>query len=635
MHVIKNSRIEEVDDGDVADYELLSPNQQWANNINLIPAQNAVQGARLFYGARFFNQAMPIVSGEAPLVQTLKDDDPDGRSWEETSSTRLGALLADEDAEVVDVDDKRILLRGAGGDREVQLFRNMPYNRKSGLDQTAVVKPGDKIAKGQLLARSNYTDDQGRMSMGLNARIALLPFRGWSMDDAVVVSQDFADRLTSDHMETYDQEFDDNIKGGFHHFVSLFPKQFTKDQLSKLDDATGVVKVGQVLEPGDPIFLATRPRTFSSASASLGNLSRAVRMSRSNASQTWDSDVPGEVTDVVHTKDGSKVVIRSRHPAQVGDKIVLRSGNKGVISKILSKDEMPMTADGKPLDVLLNQLGLDSRTNAALPVELWMGKVAAAKGAPVKLPAFNKPGENWIDMVQQALQDAGLRSEEEIYDPAINRKLRRPVAVGNGYIMKLHHVAKSKLSARGQASYDLDEQPVKGGGEGAQAKRLSGLEAHALLSSGAYATLREGATLRGQKNDEYWRVWREGGQPRPPGKPFVWGKFLALLKGAGLDVSDKGKGTLRLGPVTDKAVDALDPVEVRSGDTVDLRTMEPKAGGLFDTSLVGANRWGYIRLPRPMPNPAYQDTIRQLLGLKKAELEAILAGDMELPEHLR
>jgi DNA-directed RNA polymerase subunit beta len=633
MWVVKNSTIEEAEPDEEVDYEMLSPNHMWSTNINMIPTQGAVQGARLFYGSRFFEQARSLVNGEPPLVQTHSDDH--GKSWEAALGPQLGAVMADEDSDVESADDRRIVLNGASGRKEIPLFHNLPYNRKSLLRQSPVVKAGDKLVKGQAVARSNYTDDKGAMNMGLNARMALVPYKGWSMDDAIVVSDDFARRLTSDHGEIYDQEYDDDVKGGFGHYTSLFPKQFTKDQLAKVDPETGVVRPGVSLDPGDPIFLATRPRTFSSAGASLGNLSRTVRMSRSNAAQTWDADVPGQVTDVVQTKKGWKAVIQSLHPAQVGDKVTVRSGGKGTISKILDKDKMPRTMDGQPLDVLLNQLSLGSRTNSALPVEMWMGKIAKQQGKPMVLPAFNAPGQDWMAQVREELDKAGLSPEEEIYDPEMNRKLDRPVSVGNAYVMKLVHTSADKVSSRGQAGYDNNLQPQRGGGLGGSAKRLSGLESHALLSSGAYATLREGSTLRGQANDDYWRTWREGGQPRPPGKPFVWSKFMAMLQGTGMNPADKGKGVLRLGPMTDKHVDELKPVEVRNPGMVDLRTMEPDAGGLFDTALSGTNKWGVINLPRPLPNPAYHDTIRQLLGLKKTELDAILAGEMDLPEHLR
>lgn len=629
---IRQGVLDEIED-DEADFEFLSPSQFFSSNVNTIPIQNAVQSPRLFYGARFVAQAQPLKKPEAPLVQNLDPLDRDGRSFDEQFGMLAGAIRSDDDGVVEDATPDNITIRTAAGLKQIPLYRNTPYNRKSGLDQTHALKKGDTVTKGQLLARSNYTDEAGTLALGANARVGLVADRGHSMDDAVVISRSFGDRLTSDHMETYEQEWDDHTRGGRDHHQSLFPKKFTREQLAGMDD-DGFVKPGTILNPGDPIALATAPRTISSASAALGQLSRSVRVARRDASQIWDAKVPGEVTDVVHTKNGKKAVIRSYRPAQVGDKIVFRSGAKGTISKVVTDDRMPRTADGKPLEVLSNQLGLVSRANASLPFELLAGKVAAITGKPIKLPGFNKAGENWVDTVQQMLTDNGIEAEEKVFDPSAGKWLRNPVTVGSGYILKLHHTSDSKASSRGTGSYDSDEQPQRGGGASGQSKRLSGLETHALLSSGAYATIREGATLRGQRNDAYWRSLRQGQSPKPPGRPFVWDKFLAMLQGTGMMARDLGEGKLRLGPFTDKDLSAHEPVEVKHGGMINLRTLEPDPGGLFDPSLAGANKWGSITLPTALPNPAFEEAIRTLTGLTKKEFQAVLAGEAELPEHL-
>jgi hypothetical protein len=156
-----------------------------------------------------------------------------------------------------------------------------------------------------------------------------------------------------------------------------------------------------------------------------------------------------------------------------------------------------------------------------------------------------------------------------------------------------------------------------------------------MLSSGAYANLREGSTLRGQRNDEYWRTLRSGYKPRPPGAPFVFDKFHALLAGAGIRVKQHDKGVQRLGPFTDKDLDDKKPFEVQNGELVDLNNLEPTVGGLFDPTMVASNRWGKIRLPHAIPNPAFEGHLMKLLGVTEKELRAIISGDMELPEHLR
>lgn len=980
-----DNKIVEVPDNET-DFEM--PNRFFSSHINLIPLHNAVQGPRLFYGARFMNQAMPVKDPEAPWVQNVSEDGV--RSYDELMGAHAGAIRAEKAGVVTEVAPDHIKWKGEdGAEGKTPLYSKFYYNRKSAIHNTPVVKAGDKIAPGQLLAHSNFTDKNGTLALGRNARVALVPFNGFSMDDAVVISEDFARKLTIDQTHHHQVDYERGIKGGLHHFVSLFPSKFTKDQ-TKLLDEDGVIKQGSIVQKGDPLVLATKPKTINSA-LQLGKLSKTAREARGDISEVWGEDEPGTVTDVVKTKDGSQVFVQAFHPAKLGSKIVFRSGQKSfhpdtelftergwvkipdmletdkvaslfdaaasdeivsprlrpqqqlvarfekpyfantyefdgqlyglaapnvaylvtgnhriwrrchtkcegawscqdaaglegsaqiflraapfdltnrkdpstfkisqvthgvtkdemacqtefpfstwvqfmamylaegnirhsrpgtheivitqkekpfcrviervlsdmgftwrihgiqyrtspnkalrayldqfgkafdkfvpveiksgtletiklfldtiwqcdgdkdggkqyyscsprliadiqdilllcgrassinsrpprdhqnyiqhtlhiadsnqaalgtrgkhayyreqykgpvfciqvpglgvvltrfrgkimwngnsIISKILPTDQVPRTADGQPVDVLLNHLGIPSRVNSSLPYELLLGKLAELNGTPYKLPAFNKKGEKWYDFVQAELDKHGVKDAEDLYDPTTNEKLENPVTVGNGYVLALHHTAKSKFSARGQGGYDQQEQPAKGGGEGAQAKRLSGLESSALMASGAYSVLREGATLKGQRSDEYWRALRSGYKPVMPGQPFVVSKFHALLNGAGFKARSTDKGKLRLGAFTDKDLDANKATEIRNGEMVDLyNELKPVEGGLFDEKLVGGNGWGKISLPHPLPNPAMEKPLRHLLGLTEKQLRAIIAGEMELPEHLR
>jgi hypothetical protein len=359
-----------------------------------------------------------------------------------------------------------------------------------------------------------------------------------------------------------------------------------------------------------------------------------MKNARSDAVTLWDHNTPGVVVDVSRTKHGVKVNVETDVPTEEGDKIVFRSGQKGVISQVIPDDHMPRTVDGKPLEVLLNPLGIPSRVNNSMVYELLLGKLARKTGQPYKLPTFNKPSEKWHEFVKNELQKHGVIDEEEVFDPQIGRKLENPVTVGDGYVLKLHHTSASKMSARNQGSYTNEGIPSHGGGENAGAKRLSGLESHALLSSGAYNVLREGATLRGARNDDYWRQLRMGYEPKEPGRPFVFDKFKALLIGAGYQARKLGNGKERLTFFTDKDLDRVNPIEIKTGDIVDISNLEPTPGGLFDPAVTGANAWGYVKLPEPMPSPAAEEVIRKLLGLTEKQYRAILAGKEELPLHL-
>jgi DNA-directed RNA polymerase beta subunit len=601
----------------------------------MIPLQSAVQSPRLFYGARFVNQALAIKDGEAPLVQNLDPEDKEGRSFDEQAGERLGAVRARLGGKVLNVSDDAIRVRYENGETaDLDIYNNFVFNQKSGISSRPLVKPGDAFTPGQLLAASSYTDDNGTQNMGLNARIGLVPWKGYSMDDAIPISESFAKRLSAIQYKTLKQDASDNFKGGLTHYRSLFPSRFAKEVLSNFTE-DGIVKPGTLLQPGDPVILGTMPRTVSSAGANIGRLSKALSQSRRDASVTWDGDQPAEVVDARRTRNGMKVSLRYITPTKEGDKIVLRAGAKGTVSKIIPDDMMPRTEDGQPLDALLNPLSLVSRANPSSQHEIRLGKIAKQLGKPIKVPSFLPKGKDWNSYIDELERQHGVSSAERVFDPESNRFLDAPVTVGYAFVNKLHHTAHAKMSSRGSGSYDLNQQPARGGGDAAQAKRFSGLENFATLSSGAYAVMRENSTLRGQLNDDYWRSLRSG-KPLPKvGAPFVWNKFRALLSGAGIATRDIGGGRYRLSPMTDDDLDKEDPIDIENGEIVRATDLSPVPRGLFDPRIVTGEKWGRIKLPRPVINPAMEDAVRVMLGLTGKQLDDVLAGRADLDELMR
>lgn len=632
-YVIKDNQIQEAPDKEI-DVEITSPTRLVGTHANVVPMFNNAQSARLFYAARFVNQAMPLANREAPLIQSLDPESPDGESFEHKFGSRMGAKFFNDDAgEVTDVTPDEIKIKLADGtQKSVGLYNNFQFNRKSQITNKALVKPGDKVTKGQILASSNYTDDEGNMAMGVNARVALVPYKGYSMDDAIVVSESFAKRLASEHNYEHDIQKEGDTKFGKAHYSSLFPTTFTKEQLANLDE-NGVVRPGTVLHKGDPMILATRPKPFSSNATHLGKLSKMLRSVRADASEVWEHDYDGIVTDSVDGKKNAKVFVSATVPLQEGDKIIAgRNGQKDIVAKIVPDEQMLRSLDGTPFEVLLNPLALPSRVNTATSYEMALSKLAQKEGKSIKVPAFNEVGKTRLADVLDRLKKAGIPDTEEVFDPMTNEKLEKPVATGLTYIYKLHHVVAAKKSARGNGAYDSDQQPLKGGSDAAQAKRLGGLETTALMARGGYATLREGSTLRGQQNEDYWRLLRQGYKPAEPGTPFVWDKFQALLNGAGMNAKDMGKGVLRLSPFTERDLEERQPIEVKNGKMVDPSSLEAIAGGLFDPSMVATGKWGKISLPSKMPNPAFEKQIQQLLGITNADMRKVLAGQMTLKD---
>ncbi len=636
MHVVRNNQLEDVsDDDEDVHFELADPSRQFGSHTNQIPLQSAVQAQRLFYGGRFVNQALAIEHGEAPLVQNLDPSDKQGRSFDELVGENLGAVRTKKPGRVVDVTKDYIRVAYDDGEKaDLDLYDHQFFNQKSGVTSRALLKKGDAFTAGQVAAASSFTDDNGVQNMGINARIGLVPWKGFSMDDAMPISESFAKRMSAVQYKVVKQDASDNLKTGLAHYRAQFPSRFTKEKLAQFEE-NGLVRKGTILEPGDPIVLGTMPRTLSSVGANVGKLSKALKQSRRDAATVWEGHQPAEVIDARQTKNGLKVVLRYVKPTEEGDKLTIRAGAKATVSRVIPDDQMPRTADGQPLDVMLNPLSLVSRANPSSQHEIRLGKIAKRLGTALKIPSFLPKGQNWNDYIDDLEKQHGVQSTEQIYDPVANRTLANPVTVGYAFINKLHHVSSGKLSTRGNGSYDGNDQPARGAGEHAQAKRFSGLENFATLSSGAYSLMRENSTLRGTRNDQYWKDLRAG-KPLPKvGVPFVWNKFRALLSGAGMATREVGKGRYRLAPFTDKDLDKEDPVDVDTGDLVNISTMDTIKGGLFDPRIVTGDKWGRIRLPRPIINPAMEDSVRTLLGLTKQELDDVLAGRMELPPQLK
>jgi DNA-directed RNA polymerase subunit beta len=619
---VRNNELTEGEDEE-ADFEMVGTSGLLSSHASTIPIPSAVQGPRIFYGSRQAEQALPMVDRQAAWVRNLNEGT--GRSWDHTLGNYSGAIRSKGPAVVKKVtEDEMHLLNDDGTTQVVDLYNNFPFNRKSAIHSFAKVKAGDRVEPDQLLATSNFTDDEGRLALGRNLRVAVVPFKGFTMDDAVVISSGAAKGLTTDHAETLETLPDEGMKGGKHHYTNLFPKKFKPEQLDNLDDE-GIVKPGTILQPGDPVTLFTRPRVFSSQNQNVSRLTRQQRFVRKDAASTWDGKDPATVTDVARARDGTvKVLVKYTSPVRPGDKLAMRAGQKFTVAKIIPDEKMLRNSKGEPMEVLFNQLGLPSRENASTFYEILLGKIAAQRGKAYTLPNFNKPGESWANIVEKELADNGVEPEERVYDPEAGKWLDNTVTTGNGYLLRLHHLAGNKLSHRGQTGYSSDRQPQTGGGRAGGAQRMSGLEMAVLHSSGARGVQKEAVMLRGEMREDYWKALRAN-RPLPKlGKPFVWDKFQALINGIGVNARDLGHGKLRLTPLTEKDLDARKSVEIANDGIVDLRTMEPKVGGLFDPQLVRDNKWGHITLPFPVINPAYEPTVKTLLGLTDKEYKELL-----------
>jgi DNA-directed RNA polymerase beta subunit len=613
--MVRSRQVQYVD-RDKVDFELPKASQMFTASSNMTPMISGIKGGRLLMGAKYVIQSLPLQQPEAPLVQNLVGDDTD-ESFDEKFGTRVGALRARDRGVVTDIGKDHIQVRYADGTKENhELYQNFPFNRKTFLHNTPVVNVGDQIKPNQLLAKSNYTDDKGVVAMGNNLRVAYLPYQGLNYEDAIVISESASKMMSSEHMYQHEIEGDPNIITGRNQYVSIFPSQFDKKQLSAID-AKGVAKVGSVVKYGDPLILSLNK-------AKPTAVHRGHKAMFSDGAITWDHESDGVVTDVDKTREGGyNVTVKAYMPAREGDKLAGRYGDKGVISKIIPDDQMVHDKDGKPYQILLNPLGIISRGNPSQIHEALLGKIARKRGKAYKVPGFMEG--SMVDFVKKELQDAGMKDTEDLFDPATGKKIK-DILTGERFIYKLHHTAESKGRGRDVGAYTSEGLPAKGGEFGA--KRISNMEINSLLSHGATEVLRDAQTVRGQRNDDYWRAFRLGLTPPSPKVPFVYDKFLTHLKGAGINIKKDGE-RLQLFAMTDKDVDKLSAGPLSSAKTVGGDKLEEIAGGLFDRGLTGGHggsRWAHVQLSEPIPNPVMEEPIRRLLNLTQNQYEQWIAG---------
>jgi len=267
-------------------------------------------------------------------------------------------------------------------------------------------------------------------------------------------------------------------------------------------------------------------------------------------------------------------------------------------------------------------------TNPGQIIETVLGKIAKKTGRAYDLSPF--PAHSILDFARSELRRAGMSDTEEVFDPVLNKKIPG-ILVGSRFLMKLHHTAESKESGRSLARYTSEDQPARGGKEGS--KRLSAQDISALIAHGALDVLRDSRLVRGQRNDDYWRAYRLGFQPKDPEVPLVYKKFLDSLRAGGVNVQKRGN-QMNVMALTNKDVDELAGTrEVDLPVTVDPSSLKPIPGGLFDLGKTGGHggkQWSFIKLTEPLPNPVMEEPVRRILGLTPQDYEAILSGRKEL-----
>ena len=618
---IKDGKIALVDPGEI-DYEPVHHSQGWAESTHLAPLLSTMKGARSFIASKYVSsQYLPLVEKEAPLVNTI--DEETGDSFGKTIGEKMGHRHARVEGVVHSVSPEAINIQTEDGKLHThELHRHFPHSRKTFTHDRPLVQPGDVVTAGRPIAASNYVTDDGRLAFGRNLRVAYVPGRDSStFEDAITVSQSAADKLKSEHLFGYDIDHSRGAESKKAKYVSMFPNKYTNDQLAKIGP-DGHALVGAKLNPGDPILLGYEPRVLSAKDSALGNLHKVLRESYRDLSQTWSKPHPAEVVDAIKSRKGMRVNVVSHMPLRAGDKISALSGSKGVVSQVVPDHQMFHDASGQHMEILINPMSIIGRVNPQANFETLLGKAAENRGRPYNLPGSAK--ESWRDYVEGELKAHGLVDKEDLHDPVTNKKVPR-VMTGRQYFLKLEHQSFGKESGRGDGALDLNDQPTKGGEEGA--KRMGGLIDASLLSHGAVNVLRDKQLHRTGGNPELWRNIRAGIPLPAPKTPFIFDKFINSLKGAGINVTREGS-KFHLKALTDADVDALAPHALQNVETVD-RKGNPVPGGLMDHALHGGPeglQFSKYQLDQPTVNPLFEEPIRRFLGLTQNKYRDIIAG---------
>jgi len=308
-----------------------------------------------------------------------------------------------------------------------------------------------------------------------------------------------------------------------------------------------------------------------------------------------------------------------------------RFGNKGVVSEIIPDSEMPADVKGRPIEVIMSPLGISSRTNPTQKVEALLGKIAAKTGKPYILPGFSEnEGDDFLAMADRESKANNVPDVENLTDPRTGKTIPE-VFTGVSYIYKLQHTAESKGKSRGTAAYTAEEQPSRGGKSGS--KHLGEMEYQALLAHGADKVLKDLKIIKGQKNDAFWRQLKLGQTPTMPGTPLVYDKFRALLGAAGINLHESREKDNIFAMTNAQAKELTGRREITNSGTYSAKELRPISGGLFDPeatgSMAGGDRWGFISLPEPMPNPIMMEPLRRILGMKQKEFDSLVAGEVD------
>lgn len=600
------------------DYQIEDPSDLCTYTTNNVPFMACNQGNRLLMSDKHMQQALPLTDPDKRLVKSMTS------GMDRGSVTGLigkySLPLSPVDGTVSKIDADAVFIKDKSGKvHRVDYETDLPLATKTFLSDKITVKVGDHVTEGQALGTNNFTKDN-ELACGKNLLVAYMPYKGLNHEDAIIVSEAAAKKMTSIHASKIFVDISRNMIRGKQNYLAAFPTNFTQEQLENID-ADGVIKKGSHLHEGDPVVLIMEACLDNRINQVLGKLNKALMHPYKDLSETYDDHYEAEVTDVSKTDKLITVVLKLTKPLQVGDKLAGSYGNKGVCSVIVPTDKMPRDENGEPLDLVLTSAGVISRINPAQILETALGKIAKRTGGNKVYNIENYSMPDAVAFVKNELKKHNMHDKETLFDPETGKKIPN-VFVGVQHMAKLFKTTDTNFAARGiDGPYDQDDVPSGSGDTGP--KGMGGMEINALLGSNTRALLREGTMLRSSKNADFWRAYQNGMVPNFPREKKTFNRFIATLKQAGINVTRQGDN-LVAAPLTDKDVAALSSGEVKNGLQLAAKNLAPESGGLFDTTIFGGmkgDRWGHINLAEPVVNPVFKSSAQKLLGLSTKEFD--------------
>ena len=524
----------------------VAANQAFSIATSMIPFLDHDDANRSLMGSNMQKQATPCVVPEAPLVAT---------GIEEAAARYSGRLaVASESGTVRYVDAKKIIVSGAHGDITHNLISFTRNNAQNIFHQRPIVSVGDKIKKGDILADASSTDG-GQIALGQNVLVAFMPWGGANYEDAIILSERLVQKskFTSIHVD----EFICTVRE-----TKLGPEITTRDipnvgeaKLKDLDEE-GVVRIGAEVRENDILVGKIAPKGETELTPE-ERLLRAIFAEKArdvkDASLRMEHGKRGRVIGVkIFSREAGndlesgilkKIVVQvaQLRNISIGDKLSGRHGNKGIISTILPVEDMPFSADGTPVDIILTPLGVPSRMNLGQILEMHLGLAAHTLGYQAIVPAFMGATD---EEIKAELKKAGIPENGRItlYDGKTGRAFEEPIAVGYKYMLKLHHMVEDKVHARSIGPYSLiTQQPLSGKAQGG-GQRFGEMEVWALEGYGAAHSLREMLTIKSDdivgRTSAFDSIIKN--EPiKPPNAPASFSVMLNYLRGLALDVELK------------------------------------------------------------------------------------------------